>query len=51
MVGAGVGILAGAGYGIYESATQPQPRRAVADANPGASNANGPALALSSGRF
>jgi hypothetical protein len=46
-----VGILAGAAYGVYESATQPQPRRAVVDADPGASNVNGPALALVAGKF
>jgi hypothetical protein len=51
MVGAGVGILAGAAYGVYESATQPPPRRAVVDADPGASNVNGPALALATGKF
>lgn len=51
MVGAGVGILAGAAYGVYESANQPSPRRAVVDADPGVSNANGPALSLVSGRF
>src|SRR5207249_3392800 len=34
MLGAGIGILAGAGYGVYEAATQAPPRRAVADANP-----------------
>ena len=38
MMGAGVGILGGAAYGVYEAATQPPPRRAVADANPAASN-------------
>ncbi len=51
MVGAGVGVLAGAAYGIYESANQPAPRRAVVDADPGVSNANGPALALAAGHF
>lgn len=51
MIGAGVGVLAGAAYGIYESANQPAPRRAVVDADPGVSNANGPALALAAGRF
>src|SRR5512140_2019003 len=40
MVGAGIGILAGAAYGVYESATQPAPRRAVVDADPGVSNVN-----------
>ena len=51
MVGAGIGILAGAGYGVYESATQPPPRHAVAEADPGASNVNGFALTATSGRF
>ncbi len=51
MVGAGIGILAGAGYGVYESATQPPVRRAVTDATPGVSNVNGPALTAMSGRF
>ena len=51
MLGGGIGILAGAGYGVYESATQPPPRRAVADANPASSNANGLALTAAAGRF
>ena len=51
MVGAGIGILAGAGYGVYEAATQPPPRRAVADANPASSNVNGLALTAAAGRF
>jgi hypothetical protein len=51
MVGAGIGILAGAGYGVYESATQPPPRHAVAEADPGASNVNGFVLTARSGRF
>ena len=51
MVGAGIGILAGAAYGVYESATQAPPRRAVADAEPGVSNVNGPALTAMAGRF
>jgi hypothetical protein len=51
MLGAGIGILAGAGYGVYEAATQPPPRRAVADANPAASNTNGLALTAAAGRF
>jgi hypothetical protein len=50
MIGAGIGILAGAGYGVYEAATQP-PRRAVADANPASSNVNGFALTAASGRY
>jgi hypothetical protein len=51
MVGAGIGILAGAAYGVYESATQPQPRRAVVDADPGTSNVNGAAFTAMAGRF
>ena len=51
MLGAGIGILAGAGYGVYEAATQPPPRRAVADANPAVSNTNGLALTAAAGRF
>jgi hypothetical protein len=51
MIGAGVGILAGAGYGIYESVTQQPPRRSYADADPGESNVNGFALTAMSGHF
>ncbi len=51
MLGAGIGILAGAGYGIYEAATQPPPRRSYADLDPGVSNVNGFALPVSAGRF
>ena len=51
MVGAGVGILGGAAYGVYESANQPPPRRAVADNNPAASNVNGTAFTAMTGRF
>ena len=51
MLGAGIGILAGAGYGVFEAATQPPPRRSYADADPGASNANGFALTVANGRF
>ena len=52
MIGAGVGILAGAAYGVYESANQPAPpRRAVADADPAASNVNGTAFTAMAGRF
>jgi len=51
MIGAGIGILAGAGYGVYESATQPPPRRAYAERDPGESNVNGFALTAMSGRF
>jgi hypothetical protein len=51
MVGAGVGILAGAAYGVYEAATQPTPHRALVDADPGTSNVNGTAFTAMSGRF
>jgi len=51
MIGAGIGILAGAGYGVYESATQPPPRRAYAERDPGESNVNGFAVTAMSGRF
>jgi hypothetical protein len=51
MVGAGIGILAGSAYGVYESATQTPERRAVAVADPGASNVNGPAFTALAGRF
>ena len=51
MIGAGIGILAGAGYGVYESATQPPPRRSYAERDPGESNVNGFAVTAMSGRF
>jgi hypothetical protein len=51
MIGAGIGILAGAGYGVYESATQPPPRRAYAERDPGESDVNGFAVTAMSGRF
>jgi hypothetical protein len=51
MVGAGIGILAGAGYGVYEAATQPPPRRSYADADPAASNVNGLAFTAMTRRF
>ena len=51
MLGAGIGILAGSAYGVYESATQTPERRAVAVADPGASNVNGLAFTAYSGRF
>jgi hypothetical protein len=51
MIGAGIGILAGAGYGVYESATQPPPRHAYAERDPGESNVNGFAVTAMSGRF
>ena len=44
-------VGAGAGYGIYESVTQPPPRRSYADADPGASNVHGFALTARAGRF
>jgi len=51
MIGGGVGILVGAGYGVYEAVTYTPPRRSVADADPGTSNVNGFALTAASGRF
>ena len=52
MIGAGVGILVGAAYGVYESATQPAPvRRAAADRNPAASDTGGLALTALAQRF
>lgn len=51
MVGAGVGILAGAAYGVYEAATQPTPHRAIADADPAITNVNTTAFTAMSGRF
>ena len=53
MMGAGIGILIGAGFGIYEAATQPAPRvvRAAADPNPAASSASGMQLIAAGGRF
>lgn len=52
MIGAGVGILAGAAFGVYEAATQSDTavvHRAAADPNPAASQ--GTNLALLAGRF
>jgi hypothetical protein len=52
MIGAGVGILAGAAFGVYEAATQNDStvvRRAAADPNPAASQ--GTNLTLLAGRF
>ena len=52
MIGAGVGILAGAAFGVYEASTQSDTRvvhRAAADPNPAASQ--GTNLALLAGRF
>jgi hypothetical protein len=51
MLGAGIGVLAGAGYGVYEAATQPPPRHSYADRDAGASNVNGFAFPAGSGRF
>ena len=50
MLGGGIGVLAGAGYGVYEAATQPAPKRALADRNPAESD-TGFALNAASGRF
>jgi len=50
MLATGIGVLAGAGYGVYEAATQPPPRRAVADRNPAASD-TGFSLTATSGQF
>ncbi len=51
MLGAGIGILAGAGYGVFEAATQSPPRRSYADKDPAASNVNGFALPPGAGKF
>jgi hypothetical protein len=52
MVGAGVGVLVGAAYGVFESATQPTtPTRAIADRNPAASDSVGVAPAQYATRF
>jgi hypothetical protein len=51
MVGAGVGVLVGAGYGVFESATQPPPLRAVADRNAAASDSIGVAPVGYAARF
>ena len=51
MIGGGVGILVGAGYGVYEAVTYSPPRRSVADADPGTSNVHGFALTAASGHF
>src|SRR2546428_3974545 len=50
MLATGIGVLAGAGYGVYEAATQPPPRRAVADRNAAASD-TGFSLTATSGQF
>ena len=55
MVGAGIGILVGAAFGIYEAAMQPQPgttiKRADADPAPGSSNTTSFAMTVGSARF
>jgi hypothetical protein len=52
MVGAGVGVLVGAAYGVYEAAVQPRTVvRAVADRNGAASDAIGPQMVAYGGRF
>lgn len=51
MIGAGIGILVGAGYGVYEATTRESSvvRHAAADRDPASSS--GTNLALMSGRF
>ncbi len=53
MVGAGVGILAGAAFGVFESATQKTTvtTHAAADRNPAASDPSGVTLVAAGGRF
>ncbi|HEX4383231.1 MAG TPA: hypothetical protein VH083_09790 [Myxococcales bacterium] len=51
MVGAGVGVLAGAAYGVFESATQPPVVRAVADRDAAATDSLGVAPAAYATRF
>ncbi|MCA1826925.1 MAG: hypothetical protein ABR567_15610 [Myxococcales bacterium] len=52
MVGAGIGILAGAAFGIYDSTTQPKTvTRAVSDRNNAASDPGGTQLVAVGGRF
>lgn len=52
MVGAGIGVLVGAAYGVFESATQPTtPTRAIADRDPAASDSVGIAPAQYAARF
>jgi hypothetical protein len=52
MVGAGIGVLVGAAYGVFESATQPTTTtRAIADRNPAASDSIGVAPAQYAARF
>jgi hypothetical protein len=51
MIGAGIGILVGAGYGVYEATTRENTvvRHAAADRDPGSSSATN--LSLVTGRF
>jgi hypothetical protein len=52
MVGAGIGILVGAAFGIYDSTTQPKVvTHAVSDRNNAASDPSGMQLAAVAGRF
>lgn len=53
MVGAGVGVLAGAAFGIFEAATQKTTvvTRAAADRNNAASDGSGVTLLAAGGRF
>ena len=54
MVGAGVGILAGAAFGVYEAATQPPTRvvtHAAADRDGASSDSDGVTLMAAGGRF
>ena len=52
MVGAGIGILAGAAFGIYDSTQHPQVvTHAVSDRNNAASDVSGVQLAAVAGRF
>jgi hypothetical protein len=51
-IGTGVGVLAGAGYGIFEAATEPGvPLHAASDRNPAASDGLGIAPANYAARF
>jgi len=52
MIGAGVGILAGAAFGLYDASTQPRTvTRAVSDRNNAASDGAGLTLVAAGGRF
>jgi hypothetical protein len=50
-IGTGVGVLAGAAYGVFESATEPGAPHAVADRDPAASDGLGIAPAQYAARF